>query len=272
MDKNKQKTFLRYKYNGYLDKSDHVDSKDKIEHNIDKIVENRLRNEKWLDWFLKRHKELLSNVNYTHAENNNREIINEYFTEHEQKIISCGLSNLYMFEKFRGCLAEAPNLSLDQFQELCFLWWVSLNDKYPILASKGQISEAEKREMYKLVAEERLKEAKEKVKDNLYFLLEQYLRENELPTPKWYFDYQREKDIAKRAELFKKTDIHAKKYRENRIIKTKEFYEKHKDKYPELKGLIEREVKEEEKVIKNLEETIKEFDYLEWSKSYKTLW
>jgi hypothetical protein len=37
--------------------------------------------------------------------------------------------------------------------------------------------------MNKLVAKERLKEAKEKVRNNLYLLLDQYLRENKLPTP-----------------------------------------------------------------------------------------
>jgi endonuclease III-like uncharacterized protein len=63
--------------------------------------------------------------------------------------------------------------------------------------------------------------------------------------------------------LYKKGDIHAKKYRENRIIKIKEFYEKNKNEYPELKELVEEELKEEVRVIKNLEETIKEFDYLE---------
>ncbi|CAI2181521.1 16821_t:CDS:1 [Funneliformis geosporum] len=116
--------------------------------------------------------------------------------------------------------------------------------------------------MYKLVSEKRLEKAKREVEDNLYFILEQYLDENELPTPKVYLDYQKEEDITKRAELYKKCDIHAKKYRANRIIKTKEFHEKNKDKYPELKDLIESELKEEERVIKNLEETIKTFDYL----------
>ena len=206
--------------------------------------------------------------NHDYARNNNREIINKYFTEWEQKIVSCGLSSTYMREKFSGCLSDAPNLPLDQFQELCFLWWVSLFNKYPILASKGRINEAEKKEMNKLVAKERLKEAKEKVRNNLYLLLDQYLRENKLPTPEWYFDYQKEKNAVKRAELYKKGDIHAKKYRENRIIKIKEFYEKNKNEYPELKELVEEELKEEVRVIKNLEETIKEFDYLEWSKNY----
>ncbi|RIA80921.1 hypothetical protein C1645_837834 [Glomus cerebriforme] len=63
-----------------------------------------------------------------------------------------------------------------------------------------------------------------------------------------------EKDVVKRAELYKKCDIHAKKYREDRVIKTKEFYKKYKNDYPELKELIERELKEEER--KNLEQFI----------------
>ncbi|RHZ35755.1 hypothetical protein [endosymbiont GvMRE of Glomus versiforme] len=233
------------------------------------IIDNYKRNERWLDWFLERRKTFLPGGELGRGILNKEQIeaIKIYFTEQEQKIISWGLSHIYMLEKFRcNCLRIAPNLSLIDFQKLCYSWWGS-NEKginHKDLVNKGRLNSEQWKELDKILKEEEIKNKVRTAEDFFEIKLEEWLSQ-EVSEPKLK-DYKEEHDLEKRAEILKERDVELEKYRKERLSKLEKFYKKNKDVFPELNKFLEEKIAEEKEEVKNWEKTIKETNYLEWSK------
>lgn len=237
----------------------------------EEVINNYKRNKKWLEWFLERHKAFLSGLDFGHGgtepSKEQIEVIKTYFTEQEQKIISWGLSYSYMLEKFHShCLKIAPNLSLIDFQKLCYSWWASKEEEtsHKELANKGKLNSEQWEELNKFLKEEEFKKGITSANDFFERKLEEWLTQ-EISEPKLR-EYHREYDPEKRAEILKERDIEIRNYRKKRLSEIEEYYKKNKNIFPELNKLLEEKIKEETREVKVWERVIEETDYLEWSK------
>jgi len=233
------------------------------------IIDNYKRNEKWLEWFLERRKTFLPSDELSRSKINKEqiEIIRIYFTEQEKKIIDWGLSYAYMLEKFYShCLRIAPNLSLIDFQKLCYSWWASdeKNVNYETLVKKGKLSSEQWEELDKILKGEEIKEEVKNAENFFERKLEEWLSKKVLK-PKLK-EYYKEHDLKKRAEILKERDIEIRDYRKKRLSKIEEYQEKNKDVFFELNKFLEEKIKEEKQEVENWEKAIKGTNYLEWSK------
>lgn len=243
----------------------------------EEVINNYKRNKKWLDWFLERHKTFLSELDFDHggAEPSNEQIeaIKIYFTEQEKKIISWGLSHIYMLEKFYShCLRIAPNLSLIDFQKLCYSWWASKEKEisHKELVNKGRLSSEQWEELDKFLKEEELKKEVKSANDFFERKLEEWLLQ-EISEPKLR-EYHKEQNLEKKAEILKERDIEILNYRKKRLSKIEEYYEKNKDVFSELSKFLEEKLEEEKQEVKDWEKVIEETDYLGWSKRTMKHW